>query len=62
MKSDEEQLYAAYNTLHTSSPAGMPLCSLLFLNAPTQWVAPSGEDLAAGEAWSQYPRFWTLTS
>lgn len=57
-------MHAVYNDFCSMCPPpGPPLWPALFLSNPVQWIAPDGKDLAAGESWSKYPRFWaTLTS
>lgn len=53
-------MYVVYNGDYTRGPPGKALMvwSVPLSIAPVQWAAPYGEDLAAGEAWSKYPRFW----
>lgn len=44
-----------YDNFNARGAPGVPFRSALFFVAPVQWIAPYGEDLAAGEAWRSTP-------
>lgn len=51
-------MYVVYHNFHTGyPPPRLLLWPVLSVVIPARWTPPDGEDLAAGESWSKYPRF-----
>lgn len=46
-----------YDNFKARGAPGVPFRSALFFVAPVQWIAPYGEDLAAGGDVEKYPGF-----